>query len=216
MITNNLKKRIFTSLLLFFLLLLIYNFNFFLIYSLIVLGVLSLIEFYNSINKIIKSKLLILSMNSIFSIFVSVFCYLFLFFSFNAQLKLILFIILLGCIFSDIGGYLFGKTFGGPKLTKISPNKTIAGSVGSLLISATTVFVLFFIFFGIYSLNILFVGLITSLACQMGDLFFSYLKRKAKFKDFGKYLPGHGGVLDRLDGIFFGVPSGLLALAILN
>ena len=216
MITNNLKKRIFTSLLLFILLFLIYNFNFFLIYSLIVLGVLSLIEFYNAIDKIIKSKLLTLSMNSIFSIFVSVFCYLFLFFSFNAQLKLILFIILLGCIFSDIGGYLFGKTFGGPKLTKISPNKTIAGSVGSLLISATTVFVLFFIFFGIYSLNILFVGLITSLACQMGDLFFSYLKRKAKFKDFGKYLPGHGGVLDRLDGIFFGVPLGLLALVILN
>ena len=216
MITNNLKKRIFTSVLLFILLFLIYNFNFFLIYTLIVLGVLSSIEFYNAIDKIIKSKLLTLSMNSIFSIYVSVFCYLFLFFSFNAQLKLILFIILLGCIFSDIGGYLFGKTFGGPKLTKISPNKTIAGSVGSLLISATTVFVLFFIFFGIYSLNILFVGLITSLACQMGDLFFSYLKRKAKFKDFGKYLPGHGGVLDRLDGIFFGVPSGLLALAILN
>ena len=216
MITSNLKKRIFTSLLLFFLFFLIYNFNFFLIYSLIVLGVLSLIEFYNAINKIIKSKLLTLSINSIFSIFLTLFCYLFLFYSFNAQLKLILFIILLGCIFSDIGGYLFGKTFGGPKLTKISPNKTIAGSVGSLLISATTVFVLFFIFFGIYSLNILFVGLITSLACQIGDLFFSYLKRKAKFKDFGKYLPGHGGVLDRLDGIFFGVPSGLLALAILN
>ncbi len=216
MITNNLKKRIFTSVLLFILLFLIYNFNFFLIYTLIVLGVLSSIEFYNAIDKIIKSKLLTLSMNSIFSIFVSVFCYLFLFFSFNAQLKLIMFIILLGCIFSDIGGYLFGKTFGGPKLTKISPNKTIAGSVGSLLISATTVFVLFFIFFGIYNLNILFVGLITSLACQAGDLFFSFIKRKAKFNDFGKYLPGHGGVLDRLDGIFFGVPSGLLALAILN
>ena len=216
MITTNLKKRIFTSSLLFLLFFLIYNFNFLLIYSLIVLGVLSLIEFYNAINKIIKSKLYTLFMNITFSIFVSVFCYLFLFFSFNAQLKLIMFIILLGCIFSDIGGYLFGKTFGGPKLTKISPNKTIAGSVGSLLISATTVFVSFFIFFGIYSLNILFVGLITSLACQMGDLFFSYLKRKAKFKDFGKYLPGHGGVLDRLDGIFFGVPSGLLALAILN
>jgi len=216
MITNNLKKRIFTSVLLFILLFLIYNFNFFLIYTLIVLGVLSLIEFYNAIDKIIKSKLLTLSMNSIFSIFVSVFCYLFLFFSFNAQLKLIMFIILLGCIFSDIGGYLFGKTFGGPKLTNISPNKTIAGSVGSLLISATTVFVLFFIFFGIYNLNILFVGLITSLACQAGDLFFSFIKRKAKFNDFGKYLPGHGGVLDRLDGIFFGVPSGLLALAILN
>ena len=215
MITNNLKKRIFTSLLLFFLLFLIYNFNFFLIYSLIVLGVLSLIEFYNAINKIIKSKLLILSMNSIFTIFVSVFCYLFLFFSFNAQLKLILFIILLGCIFSDIGGYLFGKTFGGPKLTKISPNKTIAGSVGSLLISATTVFVLFFIFFGIYNLNILFVGLITSLACQAGDLFFSFIKRKAKVKDTGNILPGHGGILDRIDGILAGIPFGFIALTLL-
>ena len=216
MIANNLKKRTFTSLLLFFLFFLIYNFNFFLIYSLIVLGVLSLIEFYNAIDKIIKSKLLTLSMNSIFSIFVSVFCYLFLFFSFNAQLKLILFIILLGCIFSDIGGYLFGKTFGGPKLTKISPNKTIAGSVGSLLISATTVFVLFFIFFGIYNLNILFVGLITSLACQSGDLFFSFIKRKAKLKDFGNFLPGHGGILDRMDGIFFGLPIGFITLILIQ
>ena len=216
MITNNLKKRIFTSLLLFILFFLIYNFNFFLIYSLIVLGALSLIEFYNAINKIIKSKLYTLFMNITFSIFVSVFCYLFLFFSFNAQLKLIMFIILLGCIFSDIGGYLFGKTFGGPKLTNISPNKTIAGSVGSLLISATTVFGLFFIFFGIYSLNILFVGLITSLACQIGDLFFSYLKRKAKIKNTGNYLPGHGGIIDRLDGILLGLPVGLFATIILN
>ena len=60
------------------------------------------------------------------------------------------------------------------------------------------------------------MGLATSLACQIGDLFFSYLKRKAKLKDYGKYLPGHGGVLDRLDGIFFGVPSGLFTLALLN
>ena len=216
MISTNFKKRLITSLLLFFLFFLIYNFNFLLIYSLIVLGVLSLIEFYNVINKIVKSKILTLTINSIFSIYVAIFCYLFLFFSYNDQLKLILFIILSGCIFSDIGGYLFGKIFGGPKLTKISPNKTITGSVGSILISVATIFILTFIFFGIYSLNIFFVGLLTSLACQIGDLFFSYLKRKAKFKDFGKYLPGHGGVLDRLDGIFLGVPSGLLALAILN
>ena len=216
MITNNLKKRILTSLLLFFLFFLIYNFIFFLIYSLIVLGVLSVIEFYNVTNKIIKSKFLTLSINIIFILYVTVFCYLFLFFSYNDQLKLILFVILLGCIFSDIGGYLFGKTFGGPKLTKISPNKTIIGSVGSFLISAITIYVLTYTFFGIYSLNILFVGLATSLACQIGDLFFSYLKRKAKLKDFGKYLPGHGGVLDRLDGIYFGVPSGLTFLVILN
>ena len=216
MISTNLRKRLLTSLLLFFLFFLIFNFNFLLIYSLIVLGVLSLIEFYNAINRIIKSKLLIISINFIFSIYVTVFCYLFLYFSYNAQLKLILFIILLGCVFSDIGGYTFGKIFGGPKLTKISPNKTVIGSIGSLFTSILIIFVLTFIFFGVYSFNILFVGLVTSIACQMGDLFFSYLKRKAKFKDFGKYLPGHGGVLDRLDGIFLGVPFGLLALATLN
>ena len=216
MISTNLRKRLLTSLILFFLFFLIFNFNFLLIYSLIVLGVLSLIEFYNAINRIIKSKLLIISINFIFSIYVTVFCYLFLYFSYNAQLKLILFIILLGCVFSDIGGYTFGKIFGGPKLTKISPNKTVIGSIGSLFTSILIIFVLTFIFFRVYSLNILFVGLITSIACQMGDLFFSYLKRKAKFKDFGKYLPGHGGVLDRLDGIFLGVPLGLLALATLN
>ncbi len=216
MISTNLRKRLLTSLLLFFLFFLIFNFNFLLIYSLIVLGVLSLIEFYNVINKIIKSKFFIISINFIFSIYVTVFCYLFLFFSYNEQLKLILFIILLGCVFSDIGGYIFGKTFGGPKLTKISPNKTVIGSIGSLFTSILIIFVLTFIFFGVYSFNILFVGLVTSIACQMGDLFFSYLKRKAKFKDFGKYLPGHGGVLDRLDGIFLGVPFGLIALATLN
>ena len=216
MISTNLRKRLLTSLLLFLLFFLIYNFVFFLVYSLIVLGVLSVIEFYNATNKIIKSRLLNLSINFVFIVYVTIFCYLFLFFSYNDQLKLILFIILLGCIFSDIGGYLFGKTFGGPKLTKISPNKTIIGSVGSLLISATTIFVLTYTIFGVYSLNIFFVGLVTSLTCQIEDLFFSYIKRKAKLKDFGKYLPGHGGVLDRLDGIFFGVPSGLLFLAVLN
>ena len=215
MISTNLRKRLLTSLLLFFLFFLIFNFNFLLIYSLIVLGVLSLIEFYNAINKIIKSKFFIIFINFIFSIYVTVFCYLFLFFSYNEKLKLILFIILLGCVFSDIGGYIFGKTFGGPKLTKISPNKTVIGSIGSLFTSILIIFVLTFIFFGVYSFNILLVGLVTSIACQMGDLF-SYLKRKAKFKDFGKYLPGHGGVLDRLDGIFLGVPCGLLALATLK
>ena len=216
MISTNLKKRLLTSLLLFFLFFLIYNYNFFLIYSLIVLGVLSVIEFYNVTNKIIKSKLLTLSINIIFVLYVTVFCYLFLFFSYNDQLKLIIFVIILGCIFSDIGGYLFGKTLGLPKLTKISPNKTIMGSIVSFMFSAITIFVLTYFFFQVYSLNILFVGLVTSLACQIGDLFFSYLKRKAKLKDFGKYLPGHGGVLDRLDGIYFGVPSGVIFLALLN
>ena len=212
MIANNFKKRTFTSLLLFFLFFLIYNFNFFLIYSLIVLGVLSLIEFYNAINKIIKSKLYTLFMNITFSIFVSVFCYLFLFFSFNAQLKLIMFIILLGCIFSDIGGYLFGKTFGGPKLTNISPNKTISGSIGSFIFSLFAI-PIFINDLGFINLNLLIITtLIISLICQLGDLVISYLKRLSKVKDTGNILPGHGGILDRIDGILFTVPIGFFLL----
>ena len=120
------------------------------------------------------------------------------------------------CVSSDIGGILFGKFFKGPKLTKISPNKTISGSLGSFLFSILASLLLLGYIFNTSLIDNILLGFFVSLSVQLGDLFFSYLKRKAKFKDFGKYLPGHGGVLDRLDGIFFGVPSGLLALAILN
>ena len=71
-------------------------------------------------------------------------------------------------------------------------------------------------FYKNFGLNIILIGLIISLLCQLGDLFFSYLKRKAKIKDTGNFLPGHGGVLDRLDGIYFGVPMGLVSLLIIN
>ena len=112
------------------------------------------------------------------------------------------------CIFTDIGGYVFGKTIGGMKLTRISPNKTISGSIGSFASSIIPLFL--FSAFGFLELtfninNVLFCLLI-SLISQLGDLFISYLKRKAKIKDTGKILPGHGGVLDRVDGIIFAVP----------
>ena len=106
---------------------------------------------------------------------------------------------------------LFGKIFKGPKLTKISPNKTIAGAVGSLLFSAITLSFLFF-YFTKNLIHNFFTAIITSISCQTGDLFFSYLKRKAKIKDTGNILPGHGGVLDRLDGIFLGIPIGFILL----
>ena len=67
----------------------------------------------------------------------------------------------------------------------------------------------------LFNLKILIVALITSISCQLGDLFFSFLKRKAKLKDTGNFLPGHGGILDRLDGIFFGIPMGLITLSLL-
>ena len=118
-----------------------------------------------------------------------------------------LLITILICIFSDIGGFVIGKTIGGKKLTKISPNKTISGSIGSLIFALIPLII--FNFLGLnfqFSLqNILFCFLI-SLFCQTGDLLISFFKRLNKVKDTGNILPGHGGLLDRVDGIIFAIP----------
>ena len=115
------------------------------------------------------------------------------------------------CIFSDIGGLVFGKFFGGKKLTKISPKKTISGSVGSFFFSLVLV-PLFINFYNnhtdLFLLTV--ITIIISFTCQLGDLIISYLKRKAKVKDTGDLLPGHGGILDRIDGILLAVPIGLV------
>ena len=111
------------------------------------------------------------------------------------------------CICSDIGGYIIGRTIGGKKLIKISPNKTISGSVGSFCFSILPL-LLFYNFDlprYLYSTNNFLLCLEISLVCQLGDLFVSYLKRKAKVKDTGRILPGHGGLLDRIDGIIFAI-----------
>ena len=116
------------------------------------------------------------------------------------------------CFFSDIGGYVIGRAIGGKKLTKISPNKTVSGSIGSFLFSILPL--LLFYNFDQYeypfSINNILFCLLISLVCQLGDLFISYLKRKAKIKDTGFILPGHGGLLDRVDGIIFAVPFAYL------
>ena len=116
--------------------------------------------------------------------------------------------VLLICIFSDIGGYIIGKTIGGKTLTKISPKKTISGSIGSFCFSIVP-FLVFYIFKPseyFYSFNNFLLCLEISLVCQLGDIFISYIKRKAKVKDTGNFLPGHGGLLDRIDGIIFAIP----------
>ena len=113
------------------------------------------------------------------------------------------------CICSDIGGYIIGKNIGGKKLTKISPNKTISGCLGSFCFSMLPLLVFnnFDKFeYSLYSIDNFLFCLKVSLVCQLGDLFVSYFKRKAKVKDTGKILPGHGGILDRIDGIIFAVP----------
>ena len=124
------------------------------------------------------------------------------------------------CVGSDMGGYIFGKTIGGKKLTKISPNKTISGSIGSFIFSILPIFLFNFqnyidFNFDLSLKNILFC-LAISLSCQIGDLIISYFKRLNKVKDTGSILPGHGGLLDRIDGIILGLPIGFLTFILIN
>lgn len=214
MILKNLKDRIYTSLILLTLIYLIFNFNFILVFSLLILGIYSLLEFFNLSKKMFKKKIYLFFSNSIFIIFIFIFCFMFFFFSHIMHLKILLFSLLFGCIASDIGGFVFGKIFKGPKLTKISPNKTISGAIGSLIFTCIIFSGLIFYYTNNFSYKIILISIITSIACQFGDLFFSLLKRKAKLKNTGNLFPGHGGVLDRLDGIFFGIPIGFLTLII--
>ncbi len=216
MITKELKKRIITSAILLIMTLLFILSNFFLAYCLIILGTISILEFLNIIKKINDNKFIILSTSILFSLYVFIFSGFFFYFSTFLQLKLIIFSILFTCIASDIGGFVFGNVFKGPKLTKISPKKTISGSVGSIIF-ATVIFTFsMFYFTKSISLKIIAVAIIISIANQIGDLIFSYLKRRANMKNTGNLLPGHGGILDRLDGILVGLPIGILALILIH
>ncbi len=214
---KNLKKRVYTSVSLLLLLFLMLINNYILGYILIITGVFSIIEFLE-MNAIIfkKKKIISILSNIIFIIYIFVFCSALLIFSNFVHLKIMIFIIILTCIASDIGGFVFGKIFKGRKLTKISPNKTISGVIGSIIFSCITFFFAIFYLTNNFSLVILLVAITTSVSCQAGDLFFSYLKRKSFLKDTGNLLPGHGGVLDRVDGILLGVPIGFITLLVLN
>ena len=215
MIQQNLKERIFTSLVLLISIFLAFNYNIFLVYLLLIFGVFSFIEFSNLIKKITNSKFIFILTIVLFLIYVFfLFSYTYFFFE-NLFSKIIFSIVLFSCIFSDIGGFLFGKIFKGPKLTKISPKKTISGALGSFVMCSIFTISSFYFLIKKFDLTILLIAIIISTSCQLGDLFFSYLKRKARVKDTGNFLPGHGGVLDRLDGIFLGVPIGLILILLL-
>jgi len=212
---DDLKKRIITSILLLILLYLMYFYSFVMIVALIIIGLIVWIEFYALITKIIsgkklKDKLLRFFYKAISLLYLSLLVYfIFTIESYYPNLKIYLLYSILIAILSDIGGLVFGKTFKGKKLTKISPNKTISGSIGSFIFSISL------IPFFHESLNqydfllLIIITVLISITSQVGDLFISYLKRKAKVKDTSNILPGHGGFLDRVDGIIFAIPIGI-------
>ena len=215
MIKKNVLKRLQTTIILLFLLVLMVKYNIFSVYALIVLGVFSVLEFIEMTKKSFSKKKSYL-INSLFIIYIIFFSFLFFYFLNYLHLRYIIFTLLIGCVASDIGGYIVGKTFNGPRLTKISPNKTYAGAIGSIVFTCLIIYTLTYLFSINFTYLIFTVSFFTSIGCQLGDLFFSYFKRKAKIKDTGKILPGHGGILDRIDGILLGIPVGIITLIVLS
>jgi len=219
--SQNLIKRIVTSIILLFLLIFInFSHQYIFILSILILGLIICLEAKNLFSKllIIRSSEKNVELNLINVKFIILnivtFCYIFFIFcnfSYNlykTESPVFFLYVVSICFFTDIGGYVFGKIIGGKKLSKISPNKTISGTVGSFIFSIfPLIIVLNFNYLDLEPnlVNIIFCLLI-SLISQLGDLFISFIKRKAEIKDTGNFLPGHGGALDRVDGIIFAVP----------
>ena len=221
MIISNIKKRLLTSIILFLLLILMYFYSYILIISLIVISLVTWIEFYGLIIKIyVKNNFINKFKRFIFKVFSLLFLSFVTFLIVATEVKspdMKIFIIysLLVSILSDMGGMIIGKTLKGKKLTKVSPNKTVSGSIGAFIFSLILV-----PFFDQNLSNhsvgtLIIITLLISLTSQIGDLFISLIKRKARVKDTSDLLPGHGGFLDRIDGILFAIPIGFLLFNLL-
>lgn len=217
MIINELQKRLITSVFLLMLLYLMLNYSYILISSLLIISVITWYEVNVLIKKIFKKNDYFLK--KIFILLITFF-YL-IFFSYEIineflrsmpEISWVLLYVMIICVLSDAGGFIFGKFFKGKKLTRISPNKTYSGAIGSFILSIIFSLIFLSLFNFINFFNGIFYPIIISLICQLGDLLISFLKRKAKVKDTGNILPGHGGILDRIDGILFALPLGILLI----
>ena len=227
--SKNLLKRLITSIVLLYLLIFInFSTKYIFIISILIISLIICLEANNLFSKILtnnfskknhpnklKIKFIMLNIITFFYIFF-VFCNLS--YELHKSESPIFFLYVISiCFFTDTGGYIFGKIIGGKKLSKISPNKTIAGTVGSFLLSIIPLIIVInfnYLDLKFSLLNIMFC-LLVSLINQLGDLFVSFIKRKAKIKDTGNLLPGHGGILDRVDGIIFAVPFSYYLLKLL-
>ena len=219
--SSNIKKRILTSIFLIFLLIGMFFYSYIMIVSLIIIAIISWIEFYALISKILKKNNLKDNFFRFFYKTLSLFylsglvCLIFIIESQYSNLKIYLLYSTLVAILSDIGGLVFGKIFKGKKLTKISPNKTVSGSIGSFILSLLLIPLFYKGHIDQSLIIMLLITIIVSLTSQLGDLFISYLKRKAKVKNTSDLLPGHGGILDRIDGIIFAIPLGIFLFIVI-
>ena len=214
---SELNKRVVTS---FFLLLIIFfsflNFKM-LSFFLFVLSFMVLVELNNIFKKIYKNKIFFQLIGNLLSVlyisYFSVTIFIFLSEKFVDDKSTIIFLLII-CISTDIGGFLFGKLIGGKKLTTISPNKTYSGACGSFILALIAGYLYHQIqnSLSLTNFNIFIFIILISFMSQIGDLLISFLKRKAKIKHTGTILPGHGGVLDRIDGMLLAIPIGLLLI----
>ena len=215
---KELQKRFLTSFFLLSLLYLMFSYTYILIITVILIALISWIEFYALISKIFKkenkkNKIFRFFYKFISLLYLSILVYLILVAKLDkTQSEIFIICSILISIMSDTGGLVVGRIFKGKKLTNISPKKTISGSIGSFVFSISSIpFIVQYLPY-INLVLIIIITLVISLTTQIGDLFISYLKRKAKVKDTSDLLPGHGGVLDRIDGIIFSIPVGFLIL----
>ena len=214
-----LQKRLFTSFILLIIIFFSLNYSAVLFFLFLVLNYFSLIEFNNLVKKIFKKKFLAYSLSFAFSVIClasfSVIIWFYLIPLNKESITSFIFLILI-CISTDVGGFVFGNIIGGKKVTKISPNKTYSGVIGSFFLSIFSghFYYIHFKNYLIIEINYLYLIIIISLVAQVGDLSISFLKRKARLKDTGSILPGHGGILDRIDGVLFALPFGLILISI--
>ncbi|MDA7637094.1 phosphatidate cytidylyltransferase [Candidatus Pelagibacter sp.] len=227
--SQNLLKRLITSIVLLLLLIFInFSHKYIFTLSILIIGLIIFLEANKLFLKFLTKKYLKknfsnkLDINFIMLNFITFFYIFFVFCNLSYEIHrsegpiFFLYVISI-CFFTDIGGYVFGKIIGGKKLSKISPNKTIAGTFGSFILSIIPLIIVIKFYYLDIEFNItnIIFCLLISLISQLGDLFISLIKRKAKIKDTGNLLPGHGGILDRLDGIIFAVPFSYFLLKLL-
>ena len=215
---TNLQKRIYTSLIIFPLsIFFILKGGFFLLSFLFIIFLAANYELF----LVLKNKIIILFLNLIliFALYSIVHLR-------NSEIGVFVLVwVIILCICSDIGGYVFGKILKGKRLSSISPNKTLSGVLGSFVFSLFSILIMYkivanplYLFLGenyltsmlvfstaLLSTKFFFLSIIFSLVSQIGDLIISYFKRLEKIKDTGKILPGHGGIFDRIDGLIFAV-----------